>query len=284
MRRLRGASGATADFDGAPMKAAGAAVAPRARRSELGVRTTTGLVLIVVALGCIVYGRTPFWLLLSVAALTMLAEWASMIRVERWRMWTAFVGLALVLPFEQPHFDVPDLVPLLALLLFSGVVALVTRRAALAAGMLYAGLPTIALFYVSRQFDGVGIVLWAMSIVWATDIGAYFAGRAIGGAKLAPAISPNKTWAGLIGGVIAAEIVGFLLARILDVPLRLAFVAGLLAIAAQVGDLYESAMKRRANVKDSGRLLPGHGGVMDRLDGVVPVACIVAGLLVFGWV
>jgi len=104
----------------------------------------------------------------------------------------------------------------------------------------------------------------------------YFAGRSIGGPKLAPRISPSKTWAGLAGGVLAALILGFLLHRFGGLPIQLAAASGVLAVAAQLGDLLESHMKRRAGVKDSGTLLPGHGGVMDRLDGVATAAPLAA--------
>ncbi|WP_419825364.1 phosphatidate cytidylyltransferase [Sphingomonas sp.] len=259
-----------------------AAIAPKPKRSDLGVRTVTGLALILVALFAVAWGQTPFWLLLSVAALVMLAEWASMIAAERWQMWLSFVGLTLALLVEQPHLDIPDVFSPFVLAAAAALVAAVTRNLRLAAGMLYAGLPTLSLFFLHGQYDGIDLTLWTLAIVWATDIGAYFAGRRFGGAKLAPAISPNKTWAGLIGGIAAAGIVGLALAIMLRLPLRLAGFGGLLAIAAQAGDLYESAMKRRAGVKDSGAILPGHGGAMDRLDGVVPVACLVAAIVASG--
>jgi phosphatidate cytidylyltransferase len=119
-------------------------------------------------------------------------------------------------------------------------------------------------------------VLWVFIVVWSTDIGAYFAGRAIGGPKLAPSISPKKTLAGFYGGVAAATIFGggwALLTKLHPVVLLL---APLFAVAAQAGDLFESWMKRKAGVKDSGNWLPGHGGVFDRLDGLLPVAILTA--------
>ncbi|HET8611151.1 MAG TPA: phosphatidate cytidylyltransferase [Sphingomonas sp.] len=250
--------------------------APSPRRSDLPLRALTGLVLILVALFCIVYGKTPFWALLTAAALLMLAEWASLIRAERWQMWIAFVGMLPPLILCNDHLDVTNAAPWICLIATTLAVFTFTRLPKLAMGMLYAGLPTLALFYIQGQYDGIDLAFWTLAIVWATDIGAYFVGRKVGGPRLAPVLSPNKTWAGLIGGTVAAIIAGIGLAHILHLPLRLAAFSGLLALAAQAGDIYESAMKRRAGVKDSGRLLPGHGGVMDRLDGVVPVACIVA--------
>lgn len=142
-----------------------------------------------------------------------------------------------------------------------------------ALGLPYIILPSIAL--VAIRADGFALALWTMAIVWGTDIGAYAAGRIIGGPKIAPAISPSKTWAGLAGGMIAAGIVGALLA---DREL-LRWLGPLLAVLAQAGDFFESWLKRRAGVKDSGAILPGHGGALDRLDGLVPVASVVGLLL-----
>ncbi|HEY0270996.1 MAG TPA: phosphatidate cytidylyltransferase [Sphingomonas sp.] len=258
------------------------AVAARAGQSDLAIRSMTGIVMAVVALGCVAYGQTPLWLLVSLASLAMVAEWSAMIGVTRGRMWLALAGAVVPLFLLQPHLDLPIRIGLYGLGAAMLLVLALTRRPRLAAGIGYAVLPTIALIYLHDQYDGIHLMLWTLAIVWATDIGAYFAGRSIGGPKLAPAISPNKTWAGLIGGTIAAIVVGVALVAWLDLPLRLAGFSGLLAVAGQGGDLYESAMKRRAGVKDSGRILPGHGGAMDRLDGVVPVACLVALIVVSG--
>jgi phosphatidate cytidylyltransferase len=119
-----------------------------------------------------------------------------------------------------------------------------------------------------------------LSLVWATDIGAFFAGRSIGGPKLAPKLSPNKTWAGLIGGIVAASLLAIVLHVQYGLPWRMTLATPFLAVLAQGGDLYESWLKRRAGVKDSGNILPGHGGLLDRLDGVVPVAPVAALLVV----
>ena len=118
------------------------------------------------------------------------------------------------------------------------------------------------------------MLIWVFIVTWSTDIGAYFAGRTIGGAKLAPTVSPNKTWAGLIGGMIAAAILGGAWVVFLDLPQLLLVLAPLFALGAQMGDLFESGLKRRAGIKDSGTWLPGHGGALDRLDGLVVVAVL----------
>jgi phosphatidate cytidylyltransferase len=260
-----------------------AAAAP-AKRSDLGLRTITGLVLVAVATVCLVVGGTFFWTLVLAAALTMTAEWASMIAAPRWQTWLAIAGVLFAMLLQSPQAETPNIAGVVGLGLAALLALAITRAPRLALGMVYAGLPSLSLIYLQGQYDGIGLTLWTLAIVWATDIGAYFAGRRIGGPKLAPVLSPNKTWAGLIGGMICAILVGFALSRALHVPQRLAAFGGVLAIAAQAGDLYESAMKRRAGVKDSGRILPGHGGVMDRLDGVVPVACAVAALVALGMI
>jgi len=240
------------------------------------------VVLILVAVSCLVYGQLPLWLLISAAALVMMAEWASLIRAERWQMWLSLAGLTLPLFLEQPHIDAPIAASWYGLALATVCVVVLTRNIRLAAGMLYAGLPVLSLSYIHDQYDGIDLSFWTLAIVWATDIGAYFTGRSIGGPKLAPVWSPNKTWSGLIGGMISAALVGLGLMTMLHVQARLVAFSALLAVAAQAGDLFESAMKRRAGVKDSGWLLPGHGGVMDRLDGAVPVLCIVALIVASG--
>ena len=150
-------------------------------------------------------------------------------------------------------------------------------------GFVYALAAALALLWVRDRADnGIALVFWVFAIVWATDIGAYFTGRAIGGPKLAPAISPGKTWAGFYGGIVAATIVAGAWAMFTGLDPVLLLLAPLFSVAAQGGDLFESWMKRRAGVKDSGRLLPGHGGVFDRLDGLLPVAILTAASVLAG--
>ena len=140
------------------------------------------------------------------------------------------------------------------------------------------------LFRSAAPGNGLAIILWLLAVIWATDIGAYFAGRGIGGPKLAPRISPKKTWAGLAGGMIAAGAVGATAAIVLDWPNApgvILFSIGL-AVIAQGGDLMESAIKRAFKVKDSGSLIPGHGGLLDRLDGLMTAAPSVAAVALIG--
>ena len=152
-----------------------------------------------------------------------------------------------------------------------------------ASGFLYALVPALALLWIrERDARGLDLLLWAFIVTWSTDIGAYFAGRRFGRRKLAPSISPGKTVEGLVGGVVAATLLGGAWVIATDLGRALLALAPVLAIAAQAGDLFESSMKRRAGVKDSGDWLPGHGGVLDRLDGLVPVAVLTAAAQLLG--
>jgi phosphatidate cytidylyltransferase len=146
-------------------------------------------------------------------------------------------------------------------------------------GIPYVSLPPLA--FVTLRGDpalGLTAILLILAVVWAADSAAYFAGRAIGGLRLAPAVSPNKTWAGLAGAVVAGTLAGLVVAELAGLP-RLAAIGllcGALAAIAQAGDLFESAAKRACDTKDAGSLIPGHGGVLDRADGLIAAACAAA--------
>ena len=142
-------------------------------------------------------------------------------------------------------------------------------------GFFYALIPALALLWVRDRVDhGIALLMWIFLVTWATDIGAFFAGRAFGRTKLAPTLSPNKTYAGLYGGMALATLIAGAWVLYTGLARPLLVLAPLFAVAAQAGDLFESWMKRRAGLKDSGRWLPGHGGLLDRLDGLVPVAVL----------
>ena len=144
-------------------------------------------------------------------------------------------------------------------------------------GFVYALLPALALLWIrERDQHGLYLLIWTFVVTWSTDIGAYFAGRTLGKRKLAPTISPNKTVEGLFGGIAAATLLGAAWTLATGLGVALLALAPVLAVAAQAGDLFESGMKRKAGVKDSGTWLPGHGGALDRLDGLVPVAVLTA--------
>lgn len=210
--------------------------------NELLTRTVVGIILIVIALASALLGGTVFAVLVALIATIMYIEWTRM--VGKWGLeWKVY-------------------------------------------GFFYCLLPAVALLWIREraEYEGIGngfdLLIWVFLVVLATDIGAYFAGRAIGGPKLAPSISPSKTIAGLVGGVVSAALLAGAWASFAKLPELLLWLAAPFGVVAQFGDLFESGLKRRAGVKDSGTWLPGHGGLLDRLDGLVPVAVLTAALMV----
>jgi phosphatidate cytidylyltransferase len=250
--------------------------------SDLKLRAVVGGALAVVAIGALWLGGYALWALATALALLSAREWGGLVGADRLRLSVALAVMAAVMVCAAPAYWGTDRATVAFLLIASLLMAMVPQCSKLALGLAYVGTASIGLLFLREQPHGFGLALWALGLVWATDIGAYFAGRTLGGPKLAPAISPNKTWAGLIGGMIAATIVGALVAAIASLPATAYFAAAPLAVIAQGGDLLESGMKRRAGVKDSGKLLPGHGGVLDRIDGALPVLILVAALIANG--
>lgn len=152
----------------------------------------------------------------------------------------------------------------------------------LLAGLIYISLPCIMLIWLRNDpSDGRSFIIWFFCVIWTTDIGAYLFGRSIGGPKLAPKISPNKTWAGFLGGVGAAVVVswGLMVWQNISISLtEVIILSAILAVAGQLGDLLESWVKRYFNIKDSGAIIPGHGGILDRVDAILlaaPVATVI---------
>jgi phosphatidate cytidylyltransferase len=261
---------------------------------ELGKRIATGIPLVATAVAALWAGGIAFAALAAVAVLLMWAEWAGMHRLPLIVRRIGLAVLALML-WITAVLQTPDEGLMLLggaagmMMILAGKLARGAGRPA-AIGLLYCGLPGIALIWLRGQGWGIWATLLLMLVVWGADIAAYFTGRAIGGPKLAPAISPNKTWSGAMGGLLGAVAASLLLMLWwpgyagLAGALRLAMLAVPLAVLSILGDLYESWLKRRCGVKDSGTILPGHGGVMDRLDGLVPVAVAGAGIFaVTGW-
>lgn len=141
-------------------------------------------------------------------------------------------------------------------------------------GFFYILVPIYAILEI--RFIDRNMILWMFFVVWSTDIFAYFIGKNIGGPKLIPSISPNKTWSGLIGGIIAASIIGALSTLMFEGSIVFfSIISALLAIIAQIGDFFESKIKRIFKVKDSGNIIPGHGGILDRIDGLMFIAPII---------
>ena len=147
------------------------------------------------------------------------------------------------------------------------------------AGVSYAGalVASVSLLRLSPSY-GLAAILWLFAVVWGADIAAYFAGRSIGGPRLWPSVSPGKTWAGAIVGALVGALLGLMLARWTSRPFALFWLGLATAIVSELGDLFESALKRRFGVKDSSGLIPGHGGLMDRLDAFV-AACLFAAVV-----
>jgi len=213
---------------------------PAGRWGDLGIRILSAAVLAPIALICVWVGGIAFTLIVLGIMGGLAMEWLTLCRRP---------GVTLLYP----------------------------------AGLLYVIVAGAALLWLrASPVSGRADVLFLLFIVWAGDIGAYLVGRFIGGPRLAPRISPGKTWSGSAGGLLAAVAIGLLAAHFLSdgaEPWRVASVAALLGVVAQAGDLLESYVKRRLEVKDSGHLIPGHGGLFDRLDGVMaaaPVAALLA--------
>ena len=147
-------------------------------------------------------------------------------------------------------------------------------------GVPYIGLPVIAMIWLRSDTDyGFSLIIYLFVIVWSVDIFAYLSGRSFGGPKLAPSISPKKTWSGFIGGVCAGTLAGVLFSQYLGNQnlLPIAIMALAIGIFSQMGDLFESVFKRHYNVKDASNLIPGHGGLFDRVDGLLFAACAGSG-------
>lgn len=251
-------------------------------KSDLATRTLIGALLAVVAIGVLWLGGAVLWGLLTIISCIALIEWAGLVRAHRARLGIGLIVLLVGLSYALPMLWGTDRATLALLLIAAMAMAMFPKAALTAVGVGYIGTAAISILFLREQPLGFAWTLWALASVWATDIGAYFAGRAIGGPKLAPTISPNKTWAGLVGGMVAAGIAGALIAKFGHLPTRTLWIAPLLAVVAQIGDLVESGMKRHVGVKDSGKILPGHGGLLDRIDGMLPVVILVAALVANG--
>jgi phosphatidate cytidylyltransferase len=256
----------------------------RGRAGDLRTRFLSALVLGPLVLLAVYFGGWIFQLLMLSFALLAAAEWVRLVEPDRSLMIAslaiAAVGAVLVADFiAGPEISLA-LGALLTVALFAAAtVGHARHRRLLAFGIPYIVFGSIALLWVRGiAEDGLGLLIYLLFAVWATDIGAYAAGRTIGGPKLAPRISPKKTWAGLIGGMISAAVfgAGVALAFGASRPGLAALLAAVLAVVSQAGDFFESGVKRYFDVKDSGHLIPGHGGLLDRVDGLIVAAPVFA--------
>jgi phosphatidate cytidylyltransferase len=256
------------------------------RWGDLGKRVGSAIILAPLALACLWLGKAPWAVLIALGAAGCAAEWAGMCgtRPRQWPFILLPLGMAAV--------------PLAAFetgggwaLILAGCLAIIGwwlfgqdhRALWLAAGFAYLAPAAVALVRLRHvHLVGRWDMLFLVLVIWASDIGAYLVGRLVGGPKLAPTISPGKTWSGAVGGLIAAGLVGSVVALWAGGRLPLPHCIGIaiiLGTASQIGDLLESWFKRHFGVKDSGRSIPGHGGLLDRLDGMLtaaPAAALVA--------
>jgi len=250
-------------------------------RSNLQLRIISGVILAVAVLALTWWGGFPFRLFAVAMAAAMFHEWLFMRSGQHniHLMLSRFVlagALSLVLVGFPPVYVFAGIMCAAVIAAISGIA---TGSGLWACwGILYSGIPAAALVFLrGSSADGMWTILFLFAVVWGTDTIAYFTGRAIGGPKLAPSISPGKTWSGAIGGAIGGSVVALLVANAAWSGIGLGtfvLVTLLLSVASQIGDLFESAIKRRHGVKDSGNLIPGHGGVMDRVDGLVAAAVL----------
>jgi phosphatidate cytidylyltransferase len=258
-------------------------------QSELSLRLASAAVMGTVALVTAWWGSWPFALVWAIASAAVAAEWQSIISADKRDQRT--IGGVLAAAFAAFAVFIGN--PLLLILTVSAGAAVVWLaqpglRAQAAIGIAYASvLAAAVLICRSSDWSGAIVIFWLFAAVWGTDTCAYFAGRAIGGPKLWPRVSPKKTWSGAIGGVIGAIVLSYIVLRLFrqnpGLPhIVLSFV---FSVATQAGDLFESSLKRRFGVKDAGKLIPGHGGFMDRLDGFIFAVAIAAGIGTFrnGW-
>ena len=267
------------------------------RWRDLRKRALSAAVLGPAAVACIWFGAEAFTAMVALAVAVLAWEWVHLCG----RRTRVFPGLAVPLVvLVAGAFAVENHSRIALGVLFAGFLAtwagahrmgrsLTQPAGRLALGVLYIGLAGIALIELRHDTEaGRGNVLFLFLVVWASDIGAYMAGRAFGGPKLAPAISPNKTWSGAVGGLVSALIVGGGCALAFTPAasvLAIAVVVTLVSVASILGDLLESAIKRHFKVKDTSSLIPGHGGLLDRLDGVLaaaPVAALLSFMLGLG--
>lgn len=214
--------------------------------ANLGKRVISSVILGPAVIGIVYQGGLLFNLLILAVMLIALTEWVRMTLKPQQKMLEKAGWIALAIPYIGGS-----------------------------------GMALVSLRSINGD-DGMYFTFYLLGTVWATDIGAFLAGRLIGGPKLCPKISPKKTWAGLIGGMASAGLIGYGVARGFDLtqPMMMAGLALGLAVIAQIGDFFESWVKRRSGVKDSGNLIPGHGGILDRIDGLMFAAIFLLSYLI----
>ena len=253
----------------------------------LRLRIVSAIVMAAVILAATWYGGILFRIVAGLLAILIYYEWSTVTRLSETNStgnawgWFAVAVIAGNTIFGEPSLDLP----LLSGFTLTAALFPILRGKNwwLVGGIFYAGLSGISLAAIrGDELTGFVSILFIFAVVWSTDILAYFVGRAIGGPKLAPSISPGKTWSGAIGGAVAAMIGGAAVSMAYHgrISLLVLGLALILSVFSQIGDLFESFVKRRFQVKDSSHLIPGHGGFMDRVDGLV-FACFTVFLIAF---
>lgn len=251
--------------------------------SSLQLRVLSAAILAPIAVVALYFGGLYFTLFIAIAAIAMCFEWCKTSFKSNIPIYMVMTALSVMISLYLAQSGFMEEAFLVLLISSAGIFAATWLRRdrkewkGSFLGPLYIGIPVISLVALRSQHEsGFALTVGLFFVVWATDTGAYFAGRSIGGPKIAPSISPNKTWAGLIGGMICAALIAVLCTLYLlqtDISIVVAGVAGaLLAALAQMGDFAESGWKRYFKIKDASNIIPGHGGVLDRLDGVLFVA------------
>ncbi|MDS4073956.1 MAG: phosphatidate cytidylyltransferase [Defluviicoccus sp.] len=248
-------------------------------------RIVAAVVLAPLALACLYAGSSIFAVMVGLGAVILAFEWVRLCVSDRplalaFAIAASFiVAIVAALVCEGGAAIAVIVVAAVSLFLASG------RNVWVAAGVVYLGLPCVALVWLHTTLAaGPSIILWLFVVIWTTDIGAYTIGRLVGGPKLAPRISPNKTWSGFFGGLGVAIVCGSLLLVELELMAGpgAIFASGGISLVGQAGDLLESWIKRRFGVKDTGKLIPGHGGLLDRVDSLITASVVTALFVVMG--
>ncbi|MCF6304498.1 MAG: phosphatidate cytidylyltransferase [Rhodobacteraceae bacterium] len=252
--------------------------------TDLTLRIISGVVLASVALVVFYTGGNGVWLLLGVAGSLMSWEYRRMmlpeVSLKDPGLWLMVAGCFAAVITTNLFNLWWAFIPLVAAAV--GIWGIRHKRPIwISLGFLYIAFPMAALVYIRAEM-GLATVLWLIAVVVASDVGGYFVGRQVGGPKLWPAISPKKTWSGTVGGWLLALVVGFIYALAVDgISIGILGLSFGLAMAAQAGDLAESWIKRRQGVKDASNLIPGHGGLLDRFDGLMAATTVFMILQIF---
>ncbi|HVY18466.1 MAG TPA: phosphatidate cytidylyltransferase [Bauldia sp.] len=246
--------------------------------NEILVRIVSAVALAVIALVGALLGGWATAIVLAVVTAIFHLEWVRLTDGVPFPGAVFTISLVLAIAMTAMGLVIGGLILVALAVGFSALMLSPWRPA----GVIYAAMLGLGLLILRLTPMGLPAVIFVLAIVWTTDTAAFFAGRAIGGAKLAPRVSPNKTWAGAIGGLVGGVVAGLIVAAIAGLPLSplLILIAALLSAASQGGDLFESWVKRVFGAKDSGTIIPGHGGLMDRVDGLAVAGGVAA---IVGW-